>query len=169
MAGNSSRPCASQTAINGTVPARRGQWHGTGHSTGCTAMFGHFHELRLIRHFPAFREAEGAKPEEYVSSRLEGKIRPIVGGNIILCHGRVSTARVAGKPSHSRAVVEGRKSPTERARHPCHGCRGTVATVTGGNAGQLVDQNPAGLRLFRTRTKPLFNSNDGNLGFGKVR
>ncbi|KAJ7260332.1 hypothetical protein B0H12DRAFT_1069774 [Mycena haematopus] len=32
-----------------------------------------------------------------------------------------------------RAVVEARKSSTERARHPWHGCRGPVATVTGGS------------------------------------
>ncbi|KAJ7245364.1 hypothetical protein B0H12DRAFT_1220730 [Mycena haematopus] len=33
----------------------------------------------------------------------------------------------------SRAVGEVGKSSTERSRHPCHGCRGTVATVTGGS------------------------------------
>ncbi|KAJ7249129.1 hypothetical protein B0H12DRAFT_1072499 [Mycena haematopus] len=48
-------------------------------------------------------------------------------------NGRVSTARGTCDPCRNRAVVELRKSPTERARQPCHGCRGTVATVTGGS------------------------------------
>jgi hypothetical protein len=37
---------------------------------------------------------------------------------------------VGGK---SRAVENFKKSSTERARHPCHGCRRTVATDTGGS------------------------------------
>ncbi|KAF8179485.1 hypothetical protein K438DRAFT_1938411 [Mycena galopus ATCC 62051] len=48
-------------------------------------------------------------------------------------NGRVSTARGGCDPCRNRAVVELKKSSTERARHPWHGCRGTVATVTGGS------------------------------------
>ncbi|KAJ7232275.1 hypothetical protein C8J57DRAFT_1480718 [Mycena rebaudengoi] len=56
------------------------------------------------------------------------KIKPLNGRD-----GRFSTGRSTANPYRDRAVeVEG-KWLTERARHPFDGCRGTVATVTGGS------------------------------------
>ncbi|KAJ6526908.1 hypothetical protein DFH09DRAFT_1094948 [Mycena vulgaris] len=57
------------------------------------------------------------------------KIALIVEQKTNLCYGRVSTGRRVG----NRPVVKETKWPTERARHPCHGCRRTVATVMGGS------------------------------------
>jgi hypothetical protein len=48
-------------------------------------------------------------------------------------HGRVSTGRGGEQPCRTRAVESRKKLPTERARHPCDGCRRTVATGTGGS------------------------------------
>ncbi|KAJ7256290.1 hypothetical protein C8J57DRAFT_1235670 [Mycena rebaudengoi] len=56
------------------------------------------------------------------------KIKPLNGRD-----GRFSTGRSTANPYRDRAVeVEG-KWLTKRARHPFDGCRGTVATVTGGS------------------------------------
>jgi hypothetical protein len=56
------------------------------------------------------------------------KFKPLNGRD-----GRFSTGRSTAKPYRDRAVeVEG-KWLTEQARHPFDGCRGTVATVTGGS------------------------------------
>ncbi|KAJ7675623.1 hypothetical protein DFH06DRAFT_1122454 [Mycena polygramma] len=52
------------------------------------------------------------------------------------CHGRGGrffTARESSDPCRDRTVEQQRKCSTERARHPWHGCRRTVGTVTGGS------------------------------------
>ncbi|KAJ7202687.1 hypothetical protein B0H12DRAFT_1225734 [Mycena haematopus] len=63
-------------------------------------------------------------------------------------NGRVSMACSGCDPCRDSAVVEVQKSSTERARW--HGCRGTVATVTGGSPSRTGRQPPTRTALADT-------------------